>query len=133
MELNFRRYGDGEALIILHGLFGSLDNWHSISLKLAEQFQVFAVDQRNHGRSPHSAEMDYPVMAEDLLEFMHRQRLTRAHVLGHSMGGKTAMQFALAHPESVAKLIVADMAPRLYSPRHAKVLEALLALKLEAF
>src|SRR5437868_2846028 len=76
MQLHFRSYGLGPPLIILHGLFGSLENWHSISQKLAADFQVFAVDQRNHGRSPHAAEMDYQLMAEDLKELVTRHQLS---------------------------------------------------------
>ena len=133
MQLHFRSYGDGEPLIILHGLFGSLDNWHSMSVKLAAPFQVFAVDQRNHGASPHSPEMSYPIMADDLEEFLQSQGLARAYVMGHSMGGKTAMQFALRYPHRVERLVVVDIAPRVYSPLHARILEALLALDLASF
>jgi esterase len=133
MLLNFKTYGQGEPLIILHGLFGSLDNWHSVSLKLGERFQVLAVDQRNHGRSPHSSEMDYRLMAEDVRELLEAQHLPRAHVLGHSMGGKTAMQLALLYPAQVQKLVVVDIAPRVYSPRHENVFTSLLPLNLAAF
>lgn len=133
MQLHFKTYGSGTPLLILHGVFGSLDNWHSISVKLASRFQVFAVDQRNHGSSPHNPEMSYPIMAADLKEFLDSQGLTRAHVLGHSMGGKTAMQFALLFPERVEKLVVVDIAPRAYSPRHEKIFRALLSLDLPAF
>lgn len=133
MQLHFKSYGRGEPLLILHGLFGSLDNWQSVSVKLSTRFQVFAVDQRNHGSSPHSPEMDYPRMAADLDEFMQSHGLAHAHVMGHSMGGKTAMQFALLFPERVDKLVVVDMAPRAYLPRHEKILRALLSLDLPAF
>src|SRR4029077_21005617 len=122
--LHFQSYGHGAPIIILHGLFGSLDNWHSISLHLAHSFKDFAVDQRNHGHSPHSAEMNYPLMAQDLREFMDAQKLPHAHVLGHSMGGKTAMQFALIYPDLTTSLIVVDIAPRVYSGRHGKHLAA---------
>jgi esterase len=133
MQLHFKSYGGGETLIILHGLFGSLENWHSICVKLAARFHVVAVDQRNHGGSPHNPEMNYPAMADDLDEFMQSQGLARALIMGHSMGGKTAMQFALRYPHRVEQLVVVDIAPRVYSPRHAKILEALLALDLDAF
>ncbi len=134
MRLHFRSFGTtGDPLILLHGLFGSLENWHSVSLKLSEQFRVLAVDQRNHGHSPHSPEMNYSLMAQDLAELMEDQRLERAHVLGHSMGAKTAMQFALLHPEKVRKLIPVDLAPRAYSGRHERIFSALLALDLSAF
>src|SRR5215471_7341623 len=99
MQFNFQSYGQGFPLVILHGLFGSSENWHSLSRRLGEQFQVFALDQRNHGRSPHSPEMNYGVMAEDVTEFCQQQKVERAHVMGHSMGGKTAMMFALLYPK----------------------------------
>jgi esterase len=133
VQLHFKESGQGRAVILLHGLFGSSDNWHSIAQRLAESFHVFAVDQRNHGQSPHSDEMNYPLMAEDLNEFMTARGIETAVVLGHSMGGKTAMQFALQFPGRVEKLIVSDMAPRAYAPEHDKIFAALLALDLKSF
>lgn len=133
MRLHFQTVGHGPALIILHGLFGSSDNWIPIARKLSDAFKVIAVDQRNHGRSPHSAEMNYPLMADDLAGLMEDHGLERAHILGHSMGGKTAMQFALSHPAKVEKLVVADMAPRAYQPGHTKIFQALLSLDLARF
>ena len=133
MHLHSQISGHGEPIIILHGLLGSLDNWHTISRKLADHFRVCALDQRNHGNSPHSPEMDYPVMAGDVLEFMDREGLPLAHVLGHSMGGKTAMQFALLHPHRVNKLVVVDITPRRYEPFHSALFDALLSLDLRAF
>lgn len=131
--MHFQTYGQGPPLIILHGLFGSLENWHSISLKLATDFQVYAVDQRNHGGSPHSSEMSYHLMAEDLNHFVTSHRLGTVYLLGHSMGGKTAMRFALNYPSLVAKLAIVDMAPRAYPPHHSEILNALLALNLASF
>lgn len=133
MRLNYQTYGTGFPLIILHGLFGSLDNWQTVSKRLAEYFRVFAVDLRNHGSSPHSDEVGYPAMAEDLLEFMETHQLAKTHLLGHSMGGKVAMEFALSHPDMVEKLIVADIAPKAYPPRHNEIFEALLGLDLSQF
>ena len=133
MQLHYKSYGSGQPLIILHGLLGSLENWRSACLELARDFRIIAPDQRNHGHSPHSEEMNYPSMAEDVSELLDRENLPSAPVLGHSMGGKTAMQLALSHPHRVTKLIVADMAPRAYSPRHAKILSAMLALDLSSF
>src|SRR5882672_12290911 len=133
MHLHFRSYGQGPQLIILHGLFGSLDNWHAMSERLSSRFQVFAVDQRNHGQSPHSSEMDYKLMARDLAEFMQTHHLAEAHILGHSMGGKTAMQFAFLYPGYVRRLVVVDIAPRAYAPRHKQILEAMLSLGLAHF
>jgi esterase len=133
MQLHFKQFGQGRAVILLHGMLGSSDNWHSIALLLAESFQVFAVDQRNHGQSPHSDEMNYPLMAGDVNEFMASRGLETAAVIGHSMGGKTAMQFALQFPGKVEKLVVADMAPHAYAPAHEKIFTALLALDLKSF
>lgn len=119
MQLAYKAYGAGPPMIILHGLLGSADNWHTLSrTAFAPHFHVFAVDQRNHGRSPHSEVFDYPSMVSDLVDFMDTQGLTSAHLLGHSMGGKTVMHFALTHPERTESLIVADMAPKAYPPQH---------------
>src|SRR5215471_8537025 len=98
MDLHFEAAGQGEPLIILHGLFGSSDNWKSISKYLCQNFKVFVLDQRNHGLSPHSSQMDYTLMAGDVRDFLHGQGFQDAFILGHSMGGKTAMQLALLHP-----------------------------------
>jgi esterase len=132
VALHFREYGSGPPLIILHGLFGSLDNWESMSRRFAANFHVFAIDQRNHGLSPHTAEMNYPLMAADLFRFVGDHQLPSAHVLGHSMGGKTAMQFALCYPDAVEKLIIADIAPRAYPPYHTEILAAMRSLDLAA-
>jgi pimeloyl-ACP methyl ester carboxylesterase len=133
MQLYFKESGRGRAVILLHGLLGSSDNWHPIASRLAESFHVFAVDQRNHGQSPHSDEMNYSLLAGDLNEFMVAHGLETATVIGHSMGGKTAMQFALQFPERVEKLVVADMAPRAYAPAHERIFDAQLALDLKSF
>jgi esterase len=133
MQLHFKESGQGRAVILLHGLFGSSDNWHPVARRLAENFQVFALDQRNHGQSPHNDEMDYSLMAADVDEFMAARKIQTAFVIGHSLGGKTAMQLALQFPDRVEKLIVADMAPRAYAPVHDKIFAALLALDLKSF
>jgi len=134
MQLAFKNYGDtGLPVIILHGLFGSFDNWHSISERLAEKFQVFALDLRNHGKSPHAEEMSYPSMAEDVHEFILLQGLGAAHVIGHSLGGKIAMQLACAHPGDVRSLISIDIGPGAYEPRHEDIIRGLLGLNLSLF
>lgn len=125
MNLNFIHQGQGEPVILLHGLFGSLRNLSQVSKALADHYSVYLLDLRNHGASPHSAVMDFAAMAHDIIEFMDRQQLPKAHLLGHSMGGKTAMQLALSHPERVKKLIVADIAPVTYPRRHDPVIEGL--------
>jgi len=114
MKLNFRKYGEGPVLIILHGLYGSSDNWISVARELSEHFEVYIPDLRNHGESPHSDEHNYPSMREDLLELLQDQGIKSATLLGHSMGGKTAMFFAVEYPEFVDNLIVVDISPRSY-------------------
>jgi esterase len=137
MQLYFKEPGQasGPPLILLHGLFGSSDNWLGVAPKLGEilDTRVFALDLRNHGHSPHSDEMDYALMAGDVAEFLDAHKMERANVLGHSLGGKVAMQLALTHPARVQKLIIVDMAPRAYSPEHRPTFEALLALDLKPF
>jgi esterase len=133
MKLNFHVGGAGPPLVILHGLLGSLDNWIPQANLLADNYSVFALDLRNHGRSPHAAEFNHDVMAADLAEFVATQNLGPIHLLGHSLGGKVAMRFAQLHPARVQKLVVADMAPREYPPRYAEMLAAMLALDLRQF
>ncbi|MDD2336566.1 MAG: alpha/beta fold hydrolase [Geobacteraceae bacterium] len=133
MRLHYESIGEGSPLIILHGLFGSLENWRSMSRKLCRSFRVFSVDLRNHGGSPHSAEFNYALMAEDLKEFVHEHSLGSTHLLGHSMGGKVAMQFALTNPEYVDRLVVVDIAPRAYPPSHEDIFTLLISIRLERF
>ncbi len=128
VELNHRITGDGPPLILLHGLFGSLENLGGIARRLEDEWQIHALDQRNHGNSPHVDAMDYPAMADDVIAYMDAAGLEHAALLGHSMGGKTAMQVALRAPQRVDRLIVADIAPVSYPPRHDAVLEGLSAL-----
>jgi len=123
-QLNYRSFGQGDPVIILHGLFGSLDNWYTIAKKLSDQYTIYAVDQRNHGRSPHYDSHTYEDLANDLYLFLHEQNIDSAHLIGHSMGGTAAMQFAAHRPEMVAKLVVVDMAPRNYEPRHDTIFDA---------
>ena len=124
MNLHFEVVGEGRSVVILHGLLGSADNWRSMSRRLGAHYQVFALDLRNHGRSPHSDILDYDVMAADVREFMEQQALRRIMLLGHSMGGKVAMQFAVEHSEQVDRLIVVDIAPKAYEPSQRYLLKA---------
>ena len=133
MQLYFRAYGQGEPLVILHGLFGAADNWHSLATRLGERFHVIVPDLRNHGQSPHSDEMDYPLMAGDVAELLAAQGLREANILGHSMGGKVAMRLALTQSNLVRKLIVADMSPRGYTPLHNEIIAALAALDVSSY
>ncbi|NNJ55930.1 MAG: alpha/beta fold hydrolase [Bacteroidia bacterium] len=113
-----------EYLFILHGLFGMLDNWHNIARKLSEHINVVTVDQRNHGKSPHTDAMSFELMAEDLALLMSDLGIEKASILGHSMGGKTAMKFADLHPDKLNKLIIVDIAPKKYRPGHIIYFEA---------
>ncbi len=131
MELNFKVFGEGEPVIIMHGMFGTLDNWQTIAKKLAKNYMVFIVDLRNHGRSPHSEEFSYTIMAEDIKEFMESNWVFKAHIVGHSMGGKVAMQFATEHPDMVDKLCIVDIAPKAYKGNHQSIFEALFAIDLD--
>jgi esterase len=129
MKLHYRKYGQGQPLIILHGLFGQSDNWNSIAKQLGENnFEVYCVDQRNHGLSPHGDEWNYKAMSEDVLELIQDHQLQNIILLGHSMGGKTAMQFAIDHSATLDKLIVVDIAPKYYPLHHQTVLQALQAV-----
>lgn len=130
MQLNFKKSGEGEPLIILHGLFGMLDNWQTAAKEFEKHNKVYLIDQRNHGKSPHTAEHSYRIMSGDLLEFFEQQGIESANILGHSMGGKTAMQFAVDHAAHVKKLIVVDMGIRQYAPGHDKIFDALFAIDL---
>lgn len=128
MRLFFQKYGQGSPLVILHGLFGSFDNWHMLSRPFAPHFKVFALDLRNHGRSPHSEIFHYEAMANDVREFLDDQGLPPAFVIGHSMGGKTAMRLALDHPGLIRRLVIVDIAPKEYPGHHDEILDALTGL-----
>jgi esterase len=126
MKLFYRKSGNGRPLIILHGLFGISDNWAALARQWAERFTVYAVDLRNHGQSPHSDEWNYNVMADDIIELLGDERLHDVILLGHSMGGKTAMRLALDFPQAISKLIVSDIAPRQTPENNRYVVDALL-------
>jgi esterase len=117
--------GKGQPLIIAHGYFGMGDNWKSIATKFATHFEVHLLDLRNHGRSFHSDDFNYDVMVEDTLYYIKHFKLKNVLLLGHSMGGKMAMQFAVTYPEYLSKLIVVDIAPKYYPPHHEAILSAL--------
>jgi pimeloyl-ACP methyl ester carboxylesterase len=127
MEFHHRSYGAGPPLVILHGLFGSSDNWSALARRWGRHFHVWTFDARNHGRSFHHGLLDYASMAEDLLQFMEQHGIASAHLLGHSMGGKTAMSFALTHSPRVERLVVVDIAPRTYERNHDRILDALIS------
>ncbi|MBT4680070.1 MAG: alpha/beta fold hydrolase [Flavobacterium sp.] len=117
--------GEGAPLLILHGYFGMSDNWKSLGNKFGEDFQIHLIDQRNHGRSFHAGNFDYDLLVEDIVQYIKHHQLEKVIVLGHSMGGKAAMLFAVKYPTLVAKLIIVDIAPRYYQPHHTDILKAL--------
>jgi esterase len=128
MKLYFREYGGGQPIVILHGLFGSSDNWLTQAKLLSPSYKIFTVDQRNHGQSPHSDTFDYTAMVNDVAEFCDDNKIVNPVFIGHSMGGKTAMNFALAHPDKIEKLIVVDISPRAYDLEHYTIIEGLKAI-----
>ena len=129
MNLAFREFGQGQPLIILHGLFGQSDNWNTLAKRFGENgFKVYTLDQRNHGLSQHSDAWDYQLMAEDLKEFIEEHHLQNVILLGHSMGGKTVLFFEQMFPQLANKLIIVDISPRAYEPHHDSVLKALNAV-----
>lgn len=125
MKLNYQETGEGQPLVIVHGLFGSSDNWLTVAKELAGEYKIYLVDLRNHGDSPHSEDFTYAAMADDLAEFVQDHQIKDPIVLGHSMGGKAAMRFSIEHPDMVEKLVVVDIAPRYYPPHHQTILEGL--------
>lgn len=126
MKLHAKILGKGKPLLILHGFLGMGDNWKTLGNQFAEEgFEVHLIDQRNHGRSPHSDAFSYELMAEDIAEYCDAHQLQKINIVGHSMGGKTAMFVAITYPDLVEKLIVVDIAPKYYAPHHQKILEGL--------
>jgi len=140
MKLHYKKLGGGPPLIIIHGLYGSSANWLSIGKALSDQYTVFLLDQRNHGRSPHNNVHDYPSMRDDLIEFMDLHEINKSIIIGHSMGGKTAMFMAESDPERVEALIVVDISPSPYSPEersgqvltHKEIMEGMLKTDLSS-
>lgn len=130
MELEYDHYpasngASAEPLIVLHGLFGAAINWRHICQSLATEREIYALDLRNHGRSPHAYPMTFPHMARDIFDFIEKHRLPPCTILGHSLGGKVAIQAALTEPQQFIRLIVADIAPKQYPPRHDDIFEAI--------
>lgn len=130
MKLHHRIIGEGEPLFILHGLFGSSDNWQTLGKEFAENFQVIFVDQRNHGRSPWSNEFNYDLMVADFHELVMDLGFSKINLLGHSMGGKTAIGFAAKYPELIDKMIVADISHKQYPMHHDQIIDGLKLLDL---
>ena len=131
MKLHFKKFGAGPPIIMLHGFLGSLDNLLPIGRAMSEKHTVYLLDQRNHGQSPHSNEHNYSLLAGDLHEFVQEHKIMDPVIIGHSMGGKTAMKYASMFPDSFRKMLVVDIAPRYYPKRHIHILEGLLSIDLE--
>lgn len=131
MLLNYKHYpGQGPAMVILHGLYGNQGNWAPLARQLASEFNVYAIDARNHGQSEWADSMRLQEMADDVAETMQSLALASAHLVGHSMGGKTAMLLALRQPELVRSLCAVDIAPVAYERTGDKVIPALQAMDL---
>lgn len=135
MKLHFQIQGEGQGqtVVVLHGLFGSLDNWRGIAKQLALNVKVVTVDLRNHGRSPHDPQLNYAAMAADIAELITDLKLGVIDIIGHSIGGKVAMELAHLYPQLIRKLMVIDMAPKPYPDRHSDIFNALLALDLSQY
>jgi esterase len=138
MQLAFNQFNvtedsaaDRQSILILHGLFGSKRNWQSIARQLSEDFQVFTLDLRNHGESEHHDDMTYRAMADDIFQFISEHSLENVSVIGHSMGGKVAMQMALQHPEIINRLVIIDIAPVQYQHGFNDLIDSLKALPLD--
>jgi len=133
MNLFFREFGEGQPVIILHGLFGQSDNWVTVGRRIADQFHVYIPDQRNHGQSPHTSIHSFAAMTDDLAEFIEGLHIENPVLFGHSMGGKVAMTYALENPGKVKKLVVIDISPRRYPERitHTQVITQMMSINLE--
>ena len=132
MNLFYRTEGDGRPLIILHGLFGSSDNWVTLAKRFGRHRKVFLLDQRNHGASPHNKNFNYEVMVNDLRIFFMQHDIIKPDILGHSMGGKVAMFFAIKYPDLIDKLMVIDIGPKYYPVHHDVILEGLKAIDIKS-
>ncbi|PTX63801.1 pimeloyl-ACP methyl ester carboxylesterase [Kordia periserrulae] len=132
MILHSNILGDGKPLLILHGFLGMSDNWKTLGKKFAKQgFQVHLIDQRNHGRSFHSDDFNYDLLAEDVKRYCEHHQLENISLIGHSMGGKTAMVFATRFPAMLDKLIIVDISPKFYPTHHEQILAGLAAIQKE--
>lgn len=118
-------------LLILHGLFGQSDNFATLAKQFAEHYTVHTIDLRNHGRSFHSDDMSFEAMSEDILNYLNHHQIESCYLLGHSLGGRSVIEFAYKHPEKIEKLIVADMAPKAYPPHHQGIIKALNSVDFE--
>ncbi len=133
MKLHYQQLGEGQPLLIIHGLFGSSDNWRSMARYFSKYFQVISLDLRNHGQSPHSDEQNFKLMAQDVVELCESLGISKAHVMGHSLGGKVAMQFAEYATDLIDKLVIVDISPRQYFSQHTPMMDAMMALDMRDY
>ena len=133
MKLHYQLIGTGRTIVIIHGLFGSSDNWRAMAKQLSQWAQVITIDLRNHGQSPHNDQQDYPLMVNDLLELFDDLGIEKAHIIGHSIGGKVAMAFAAAYPQRLNKLMVVDISPRQYVDEHNSLFQVLMDVELSHY
>ena len=131
MDLNYKEFGKGQAFLIIHGFMGSLDNWQSFAKKLGKDLHVFTIDQRNHGQSEHTDEMNYELMSADIAEFIEKHNIVDPILLGHSMGGKVAMHVAAKNEDLLEKLVIVDMGTKEYPMHHDHILEGINAVTLD--
>ncbi|MEW5816550.1 MAG: alpha/beta fold hydrolase [Spirochaetota bacterium] len=131
MKLFSKEYGKGYPVIILHGLLGSSDNWHPIAKRLENRFRVITVDLRNHGRSPHAEVFNYEIMARDIADLLDEKQVSASHFIGHSLGGKVAMEVSLTYPKRIGKLIIVDINPKTYQPYYENIFETVKNLNLD--
>ena len=129
-QLNYQQLGEGEHIVLIHGLFGSLENLNMVAKSLSQEYCVTSIDVRNHGNSFHQQGMDYQVLAQDVINLLDHLSIEKGYILGHSMGGKIAMKIALSFPERINKLIIADIAPVKYPSHHLSIIEGLKAIDL---
>ncbi len=130
LKLFYRIVGDGYPLVILHGLFGSSDNWQTFARGMADQYKVISLDLRNHGNSMHTYDFNYNSISQDIRETLSELQLDQYHLLGHSMGGKAAAYHTLENPDRVSKLVIIDIAMRAYPPHHDRYFDAMLSMDL---
>jgi len=131
MKLYCRQIGDGKPLVILHGLFGMSDNWLSIAKEMSQSYRCFIPDQRNHGRTPKSQDLNYDDMVEDIYELLTDFDLRTVSFLGHSMGGMVAMKFAFEYSHRIEKLVIVDIAPKSYPMLHQNILTGLKSIPID--
>lgn len=132
MKLNFTKIGEGRPLLIVHGLFGSSDNWRTLGKQFSKTNTVYLIDLRNHGKSPHSLDMNYDFMASDIMELIIDEKINKPILLGHSMGGKAALMFLKKYPEILEKLIIADIGLKEYPMHHEQILRGLNNIDLQS-